>query len=73
MPLLRGDSKQSFLRRGIGEGFFAPLWSTAHRQPRFEFDAARGMNTYPSRSKTAIDTLRVFPVQISINLNDAAM
>ena len=32
-----------------------------------------GMNTYPSRSKTAIDTLRVFPVQISINLNDAAI
>jgi hypothetical protein len=33
---------KSFQRRGIGEGFFGPLWSTAHWPRLFEFDAARG-------------------------------
>ncbi len=64
---------KTFHRRGIGEGFFGPLWSTAHRRRLLRIRRGAGMNTYPSRSKTAIDTLRVFPVQISINLNDAAM
>ncbi|MDP6559100.1 MAG: beta-N-acetylglucosaminidase domain-containing protein [Candidatus Binatia bacterium] len=37
---------KTFQRRGIVEGFFGPLWSTAHRSALFEFGAARGMNTY---------------------------
>jgi len=37
---------QTFVRRGIVEGFFGPLWTTAQRTSLFEFGAARGMNTY---------------------------
>jgi hyaluronoglucosaminidase len=36
----------TFVRRGIVEGFFGPLWSMSHRKALFEFGAARGMNTY---------------------------
>lgn len=40
------DTRQTFRRRGIVEGFFGPVWSMAHRRRLFEFGAARGMNTY---------------------------
>ncbi len=40
------DSKATFARRGIVEGFFGPPWSMAHRTAMFAFGAARGMNTY---------------------------
>ena len=36
----------TFVRRGVVEGFFGPMWSMAHRQRLFDFGAARGMNTY---------------------------
>ncbi len=37
---------KTFLRRGIVEGFFGPVWSMAHRVALFAFGATRGMNTY---------------------------
>jgi hyaluronoglucosaminidase len=37
---------QTFVRRGVVEGFFGPLWTMSHRKRLFEFGAAKGMNTY---------------------------
>jgi hyaluronoglucosaminidase len=40
------EAPLTFLRRGIVEGFFGPLWTMSHCAAIFEFGATRGMNTY---------------------------